>query len=87
MQNMLMLFQPEELVRLGRTLARMQQKIEEFPYQMPGIGTPVGLAVTGGPKMCRIEAVVPIDLVAALKSALLQTPAGQPDPDAAPKEN
>ena len=87
MQNMLMLFQPEELIRLGRTLARMQQKIEEFSYQMLGIGTPVGVTVTGGPKMCRIEAVVPIDLAAALKSALLQTPAGQPDLELAPKEN
>lgn len=87
MRNTLMLFQPEELIRLGRTLARVQQKIKEFPYQMPGIGTPIGVTVTGGPKLCRIEAVVPIDLAAALKSALLQTPAGQPDPNAAPKEN
>jgi hypothetical protein len=69
--NVFVLFSPEELIRTGRTLARMQDKVESFGYQMPQIGTPIGATIAHSPAGCRIEAVIPIDLAAALKSMFL----------------
>ncbi len=72
--NVFVLFSPEELIRTGRTLARMQDKVESFGYQMPQIDTPIGATVARSPAGCRIEAVIPIDLAAALKSMFLDPP-------------
>ena len=69
--NVFVLFSPEELIRTGRTLARMQDKVESFSHQMPQIDTPIGATVARSPAGCRIEAVIPIDLAAALKSMFL----------------
>jgi len=83
--NVFVLFSLEELIRTGRTLARMQDKVESFSYQMPQTDTPIGATVARSPTGCRIEAVIPIDLAAALKSMFLdprKTPAPiDPPPD------
>ena len=69
--NVFVMFLPEELIRIGRTLARMQDKVESFGHQMPKIDTPIGATLARSPAGCRIEVVIPIDLAAALKSMFL----------------
>ncbi len=85
--SIFVLFSPEELIRTGRTLARMQDKVEAFGYQMPRIDTPIGATVARSPAGCRIEAVIPVDLAAALKSMFLDPRLAPPTIDPPPEGN
>ncbi len=70
--NMFMLFSPAELIRLGRTLARVQDKVEEFSYRTPTVSAPIGATLTGTKSGCRIDAVIPLDLAASLKALFFE---------------
>ncbi len=76
--NMFMLFSPEELIKLGRTLARTQDKVELFPYQLEKLQTPIGMTVSGTKSGCRIEAILPVDLVAGLYGTFSGNPVKSP---------
>ncbi len=63
---------PGELLRVARLLAQRQARVAVFPYGQIDVATPVAGTITTAGGMSRIEAVLPLDVFAALVQAHLQ---------------
>lgn len=68
--NMIVLLSPQELIRTARTLARIQDKVEAFPYLTPVSNLPIAATITRADQACRIEVAIPIDLAAAIRNSV-----------------
>lgn len=68
----LVVFSPEELIHLSRTLARIQNKVGQAPARLPPSGAVCAARLSHTHPFLAVEAVVPTDVLKAMKALLIR---------------